>query len=462
MKKALLVVLVIVQLLIFCIPSMAISTDPSDYENYYPQFVDSKLPLSTLSERDIATWTYKPLSALLDKNMIGWYNVPYGTDPAQKLDIYNSTNTKKQPVIFYIHGGGWATGDKDDVGALAIAGKEWLSKGYMVVSINYRLGVISKDDPTAAKRIPSQPVVDTIDPATRNAYPTQIEDCDRALKWVIDNISKYGGDPDNIAITGISAGGHLAALLTVDNIRLKSFGIDRSKIKCSIPVAGIYDCTLPENYSQEWMPAFMKAMLDIPEKAIDASPVVHVTGNEPPMLIVHGSDDWLVPRTNAYEMFDVLKEKGSKTAELEILRGYNHGTTLTRYNEPGDDAAKVINRFLAVYLPSDGNHVDGKKLDVDIRLNDSTVDFDDAQPYIQNGIIMVPETFITKNISAWMQLDSPGIYKVTLGNVSVKVDDSMLAKKDKTTFVPLRFVCEGLGAKVEWLPNTQTAVVDFN
>jgi len=78
--------------------------------------------------------------------------------------------------------------------------------GYIVVSINYRLGLITRDDPTVVTRDPDQPVAETPNPALRNAHPTQIEDCARALKWVMDNIDRFGGNPHQIAVTGISAG----------------------------------------------------------------------------------------------------------------------------------------------------------------------------------------------------------------------------------------------------------------
>lgn len=69
----------------------------------------------------------------------------------------------------------------------------------------------------------------------------------------------------------------------------------------------------------------------------------------------------MAPRTNAISFYKKLKEKGAKNVEFELLKGYQHGTTLTKYSEPGDKAAEVINRFLSVYLPVNKNQCHTEK-----------------------------------------------------------------------------------------------------
>ena len=64
-------------------------------------------------------------------------------------------------------------------------------------------------------------------------------------------------------------------------------------------------------------------------------------------------------------------------------------------------------------------------------------------------------------VKPWMQLDSPGIYKVVLGNVTFNIEESKLVKKDNTLFVPVRYASEALGAKVEWKPDTRTVAISF-
>ena len=100
------------------------------------------------------------------------------------LDLYLSTKAKiRQPVIVWIHGGGWSKGSKNGCPAIPLS-----AEGYNVVSINYRL-------------------------TDEASFPAQIDDCKGAIRWVRANANKYGFDPDRIGVWGSSAGGHLVALL---------------------------------------------------------------------------------------------------------------------------------------------------------------------------------------------------------------------------------------------------------
>jgi acetyl esterase/lipase len=444
-------------------PLSAAEPVPADYERYYPQFVDSKEPLAVLAERDMASWVYKPLSELIGPDMAKITDVAFGSHPQQKLDIYRWKDSTKRPVIFFIHGGGWAVGDKNNAGHFAIPGSVWLSLGYVVVSVNYRLGLIARDDPTAASRIASQPIADQPTPETRHAHPAQINDCAMGLKWVIDHIAEYGGDPNAIAITGVSAGGHLTALLATNRAIQQQFGIDPRKIKCWIPVSGIYDCAHPGNYSQPWMPAFMRALLDDQRKAADASPTTHVTGVEPPCLIVAGADDWLVPRTNSFLLFDKLREKQAANAEFELLSGYWHNTAFVRYLEPRAKSARIINRFLAVHIPSEGNHAKLTPNDVLVRLDHRTIDFVGAQPYLaSDGTVFAPSTYLTDHVRASLHPEAANAYKVLYRKKTMTLSERAMVRKDGNVFVPVRAVSEALGAKVEWISATQTLVVTFN
>ena len=113
-------------------------------------------------------------------------DVPYVTNghPRQKLDIFvQASEVKNQPLIIYIHGGAFKTGSKKD----GVPG-DYLSRGYAVASIDYRL---SGDA----------------------VWPAQIEDCKAAVRWLRANAARYGIDPGRFAAWGASAGGHLAAML---------------------------------------------------------------------------------------------------------------------------------------------------------------------------------------------------------------------------------------------------------
>lgn len=303
-----------------------VQSGQSDYENYYTQFVDTKEPLAAIKEKDVATlsgWdiSHPLLSQIPDGDRIDYYDVSYGPDPLQKLDIHQLKGSRLRPVVLYIHGGGWYHGDKN---FSRFAGPSWISMGYTIVSINYRL-------------------------LPQSAYPAQIEDCATALKWAMDNIDRYGGDPNNIAVIGDSAGGHLTALLVTGQKWHKMYDIDISRVKYWISISGIHDLSLEENYYGPMIIDIGK-MFDFQKNKVDASPVTHVTGNEPPSLLIHGGDDWLSPRTNSISLYNELTEKGSKT-ELVIVDGYMHCNMTTRYGTQGHKPTEIINKFLSKYFP---------------------------------------------------------------------------------------------------------------
>lgn len=336
MKKTISMIVILMLVLVITQSVYAVDTQPSDYGLYYQQFVDSTEPLSVLEEKDLSAWsaadiTHPIISTILDINRTDYLDIPYGTDPNQKLDIYHEKGKTGQPVIIFIHGGGWTNGDKSDV---RYGGPTWLSLGYTVVSVNYRLG-------------------------PQNPHPAQIEDCAKALKWVIENIKEYGGDPNRISITGHSAGGHLAALLVTDKEWSMKYNIEMNRVKCCIPISGIYDFSLKENYYHPWMEMFtdnlFSGLPNIQASKEHASAIEHITGDEPPVLIIQGGDDWLVPKSNAIFFFNALKAKGIKV-ELEIIKGIWHCNAFANYGDSGNITTELVNRFLAEYLPTPENN----------------------------------------------------------------------------------------------------------
>jgi acetyl esterase/lipase len=311
----------------------ASDTQPSDYDLYYPQFVDSKEPLSVLEKKDWdmrtnAINTRPVLSAIPSKDRTDYFDISYGPDPMQKLDIHHKKGNQKRPVIFFIHGGGWVMGDKDFSRFVV---PTWVDLGYTVVSINYRL-------------------------APSSTHPAQIEDCAMALKWVINNIKNYGGNPNQIALTGHSAGAQLTALLVTDEKLHKKYGINIKNVKCWFPLSGIYDFNLPENYYHPSLDGYNNAYLGTnANNKYAASAINYVDGNEPPSLILHGGDDWLVPKTNSINLYNKLKRKGADST-LSIVKGYWHSHILMCFGEAGHKPTYIVNKFLAKHLPTSQNN----------------------------------------------------------------------------------------------------------
>src|SRR6266446_3728248 len=137
-------------------------------------------------------------------------NIPYA-EPAherQVLDVYSPHNAKALPVVFWIHGGGWQTGDKTSV---QVKPQAFMDKGFVFVSTNYRL----------------LPTVD---------MGTLIRDVAKSFRWVEDHIAQYGGDPKRVLVGGHSAGAQLAAILCTDERYLKEQGVSFDVLKGCVPV----------------------------------------------------------------------------------------------------------------------------------------------------------------------------------------------------------------------------------
>jgi acetyl esterase/lipase len=125
----------------------------------------------------------------LPANMCFQFNVPYGSDPLQKFDVYMpATLPKNAPVIVMVHGGGWYQGDKTDTPVVANKVKKWVPTGMIFISINYRL----------------VPKVNPVQEAT---------DVAMALGYAQRNAAQWGGDPNKFILMGFSAGAHLVSLV---------------------------------------------------------------------------------------------------------------------------------------------------------------------------------------------------------------------------------------------------------
>lgn len=132
-----------------------------------------------------ATGMRLPPDARLDRD------VPYGTDPQQRLDVYLPTQAKVAPIILIVHGGAWMIGDKAASGFVLNKVAHWLPKGYIIVSSNYRM--------------------------SRRPNPLeQADDIARALAFVQAKAPSWGGDPARVLLVGHSAGTHLVSLLAAD------------------------------------------------------------------------------------------------------------------------------------------------------------------------------------------------------------------------------------------------------
>jgi acetyl esterase/lipase len=221
-----------------------------------------------------------------------------------KLDLYLPEKADGPlPVIVWVHGGGWLAGSKENPPALP-----FVSRGYAVVSINYRL---SQHAP----------------------YPAQIEDCKAAIRWLRANAKTYNLDPNHIGVWGASAGGHLVALLgttgSVKELEGKGGNLDQSsRVQAVVDFFGPTDLTKMGGSHDR--PDSPEAKLiggpvqENKEKAAKANPITYAGKDAAPFLILHGDKDNTVPYSQSELLVDALKKAGVEVT-LKKIEGAGHG-----------------------------------------------------------------------------------------------------------------------------------------
>ena len=227
-------------------------------------------------------------------------NITYGVAGGQMLllDVFEpaSNNGKPRPAVVLVHGGGWTSFDKSTMRPLA----QFLAlDGFVAVAVDYRL---FHDD------------------ATR--WPVQLDDVQRAVRWVRANSVRYNVDPDHIGAYGHSAGGQIAVLLGMLETRDNS---DAALAKYSSRVQAVVEASGPTNFSPQgdsdttkFLSSFLGAdYATHPEVWRDASPLFHVAKSNAPILIIHGTHDEMVPVSEAEELNDALTKVG---ATVQFLR----------------------------------------------------------------------------------------------------------------------------------------------
>ncbi|GGA58692.1 hypothetical protein GCM10007416_34840 [Kroppenstedtia guangzhouensis] len=212
-------------------------------------------------------------------------NLTYSKEKQLALDILYSTHvTTRKPLVVYIHGGGWRTGEKTfrppSVCFLLAA------QGFAVSMINYRLSWTAK-------------------------FPAQVEDCTEAIHWLCNRAEEFGIEPTSIGVMGYSAGGHLSALLGTSQGTLGA-PTDFSKMK------GWHE----HPNSDESM--FIGGPIqNHPDRVRMANPVTYVTGKEPPFLLIHGERDGIIPISQSVLLYQALK-KAETDVTMQIVKNADH------------------------------------------------------------------------------------------------------------------------------------------
>jgi acetyl esterase/lipase len=257
-------------------------------------------------------------------------DIPYAesADPRQKVDLYAAEGAKNLPVVFWIHGGGWQTGDRTNV---QVKPQAFVDKGFVFVSTGYRL-------------------------LTNVDMGTIFRDIAKSVRWVNDHIAEHGGDPKRIFVMGHSAGAQLAALICIDDRYLKAEGLSLAIINGCVPVDGdTYDVPAIIETAETRlrvhgmpMPKFGHRLKfgNDPAKHRDYSAVTHVAKGKgiPPFLILHVADH---PDTSAQaeRLEAVLKDAGIPVKRF-AAKETNHSKLNENLGLPDDPPTKALFEFV--------------------------------------------------------------------------------------------------------------------
>ena len=238
-------------------------------------------------------------------------DIPYADHGRRGLlDVYRPRDrrTDRAPVLLQVHGGGWTIGSKDQQGIPLML--HMASHGWVCIAINYRL-------------------------APRDAFPAHLIDVKRAIAWIREHGPSYGGDPDFIAITGGSAGGHLTALAALtpnDPEYQPGFEEVDTTVQAAVPHYGVYDLAGASGTRKARLmrDEFLgpRVLFKNPRKEIEefekASPMLRVSAEAPPFFVIHGHHDSLVEVVQARQFVEALRGISKQPVAYAELPGTQH------------------------------------------------------------------------------------------------------------------------------------------
>jgi acetyl esterase/lipase len=228
------------------------------------------------------------------------------------LDIYMPEGVSDAPVVVFFHGGALRAGDKSDGQGIAL---RLVPHGIGVVSASYRL----------------TPSV---------MHPAHVQDAAAATAWVVENIAAYGGDPENVYVSGHSAGAYLAALLALDSSHLEAHDLTPASIRGSIPISAFLyvEETAADRPKDVWG--------SDPADWLLASVTPHLDTAVGRMLVIYadGDDEW---RRRQNERFgEAMRSAGNHDVRVVEVPNRNHMSLMTDLNASDDHIGDLMLRFI--------------------------------------------------------------------------------------------------------------------
>ena len=248
-------------------------------------------------------------------------DIPYytgrGAVPSKHcLDLYRPVPMRRDaPVLVYIHGGGWQVGSKFFIRHI---GNTFAKHGIVTACVNYRLSPSVK-------------------------HPAHVRDVARAFDWVKRNIRRYGGNPDDVFVGGHSSGGHLAALLALNERYLAEVGRRSDEIAGVVAISGLYRVGATSLIFRGFDPD-ARAL-------VDASPEFHVDEKQPPFLVIYAQRDLPLLDIQAIALAMRLQRHGTP---VRLLRAENrgHATLVMGMGRENDPTTRAIVDFVREYSGS--------------------------------------------------------------------------------------------------------------
>lgn len=242
--------------------------------------------------------------------------VEFAPDTGLSLDIYRPQGPAdaRAPVVVFFYGGNWERGTRQQY---RFVGRRLAQHGVLAIVADYRTW-------------------------PRAGFPAFVEDAARAVAWTRAHASRHGGDPQRIHVAGHSAGAQIAALLATDARYLRAHGLAPRDLAGAIGLSGPYDFAITARYEPIFGPRTQWPR---------AQAVNFVDGDEPPFLLVHGSDDEVVEARDSRQLAQRLQANGVR-AELLMLPGAGHSAPLLGLYAP-DRAPRVLPAILSFVRNAD-------------------------------------------------------------------------------------------------------------
>ena len=239
-------------------------------------------------------------------------------DVSLQLNIYRHKDLQKPaPLLVFIHGGAWRTGKREDYLPYLL---DFAKRGYVTATISYRLVKVAP-------------------------FPAAVQDVKCAIKWLKLNSNKYMFDPDKIVVIGGSAGGHLAMMVgyssDVPELEPECGSLDvDSSVQGVVNIYGPMDLMTEFAKGRKEVREFLTGLFEeVPEIYQLASPLTHISADDPPTLIFHGTIDDTVPISQSDRLKEELEAKGIPV-EYHRLKGWPHTM----------DVAHKVNNYCQYYM----------------------------------------------------------------------------------------------------------------